>query len=877
MCIVVSRHICIGGAIGLQYLASKDTTADLSYTYLYVRDAYRPDLGRRADEGPDGRRLPQQSKYHRSTGFHPLLSPGTQHQEVFVTTFTVKHAAVLGAGVMGAQIAAHLANAGIAVTLYDLTAKEGPRNGIVERALAGLRKLEPAPLARPDRLALITPANYDDDLPRLAHCDLIIEAIAERLDWKTDLYHRIAPHVAHDAILASNTSGLSINTLSDTLPADLRPRFCGVHFFNPPRYMRLVELIATEQTRPAVLDHLETWLTSRLGKGVIRARDTPNFIGNRVGVFAILAALHHTARLGLAFDDVDALTGPRIGRPKSATYRTADVVGLDTLAHVVGTMRDQLPQDPWHAYFVLPDWMQALIAQGALGQKSGAGVYKKAGKDILVLDPASAQYRLAAGRVTPEVDAILKERDPARRFAALRAHASPQAQFLWSLLRDTWHYSAVQLAAIADNARDIDLAMRWGFGWALGPFETWQAAGWQTLAGAIAEDIEAGRAMSDTPLPAWVFEREGVHSDTGSYSACANTLRPRSRLPVYQRQIFPERLVGESPPPSGVTLWESEGVRLWQLPAQDAGLAILSLTSKMHTLGSEVLHGIQEAVARAERSADGLVFWHEAPFAVGANLEQVYQACQADQFDMLEGMVETFQRTALCLQQAGIPVVAAVQGMALGGGCEFLMRASHRVLALESYIGLVEAGVGLIPAGGGSAFLAGRAADLAQTTATPGEVFAYLQPVFQNIATAQVSKSALQAQAMAYAQAQDVVAFHPDELLWIALRVARAAADAGHRPRPLRQSIAVAGRSGVANFEMALLNMRAGGMISAHDYRVARSAAVALCGGEVDAGTLVDEEWLLAVERREFMALLRTPETQARIRHTLDTGKPLRN
>ncbi|AIT27444.1 3-hydroxyacyl-CoA dehydrogenase/enoyl-CoA hydratase family protein [Bordetella holmesii] len=794
-----------------------------------------------------------------------------------MSTFTVKHAAVLGAGVMGVQIAAHLANAGIPVTLYDLTAKEGPRNGVVERALAGLKKLEPAPLARPDRLALISAANYDDDLPSLAQCDLVIEAIAERLDWKTELYHRIAPHVSPQAILASNTSGLSINSLADALPDALRSRFCGVHFFNPPRYMRLVEVIATAHTRPDVLDHLETWLTSRLGKGVIRALDTPNFVANRIGVFSILAAMHHTQRLGLSFDEVDALTGPRLGRPKSATYRTADVVGLDTLAHVVGTMRDQLPQDPWHAYFTVPAWLQTLIEHGALGQKTGAGVYKKSGKEIQVLDNTSGQYRPAAGKIEPEVDAILKERDPAKPLAALRASPHPQAQFIWSLLRDTFHYSAVHLADMADNARDVDLAMRWGFGWAQGPFETWQAAGWQALAQAIAEDVTAGRAMSPEPLPAWVLDRDGVHSAAGSWSARAGTIRPRSTLPVYDRQLTAERLVGEPPAPRGETLWENEGVRLWRLPEQDPGLAILSLTSKMHTLGSEVLHGIQHAVALAERDFDGLVFWHDAPFAVGANLEQVYQACQTGHFDMLEGMVETFQNTSLCLQDASIPVVAAVQGMALGGGCEFLMRASHRVLALESYIGLVEAGVGLIPAGGGSAFLAGRAADLAHTTATPAEVFPYLQPVFQNIATAQVSKSALQAVSMGYAQDQDVIAFHPDELLWLGLRVARAAADAGHVPRPRRKRLPVAGRTGIANFEMILVNMHAGGMISDHDLRVARSAAEALCGGDVDAGTQVDEEWMLAVERRAFVALLRTPETQARIRHTLDTGKPLRN
>ncbi|MGX9694280.1 3-hydroxyacyl-CoA dehydrogenase/enoyl-CoA hydratase family protein [Achromobacter anxifer] len=796
-----------------------------------------------------------------------------------MSKFVVKHVAVLGAGVMGAQIAAHLANAGVPVTLFDLAAPEGDRNGTVKKALAGLKKLEPAPLAGAARLAFITPANYDDDLERLRGCDLVIEAIAERMDWKTALYERIAPHVAPGAIIASNTSGLSIDALANALPAGLRDRFCGIHFFNPPRYMRLVEIIATSHTQPAVLDQLETWLTSTLGKGVIRALDTPNFVANRIGVFSILAAMHHTARLGLAFDEVDALTGPRIGRPKSATYRTADVVGLDTLAHVVGTMEKNLPDDPWHQYFKLPAWLSALIAKGALGQKSGAGVYRKQGKEIQVLDLKAQDYAPGTGKLADEVAALLKERDPGKRFAALRASSHPQAQFLWSLFRDIFHYSAVQLEHVADNARDLDLAMRWGFGWSQGPFETWQAAGWQAIAAAVAEDIAAGRAMSDAPLPAWALEpgRQGVHTPEGSYSARTGQLRPRSALPVYRRQLFPERVYGEGSNERGVTLWENEGVRLWHLPQADAGIAILSVTSKNHTLGAEVLEGVLQAVAKAEQEYDGLVIWHDAPFAVGANLQQVVEACAAGQWNMLEATVEKFQRASQAFKYAQIPTVAAAQGMALGGGCEFLMHASHRVLALESYIGLVEAGVGLIPAGGGSKEFAGRAAALAARTATPGEVFPYLQPVFQTIATAQVAKSALEAIATGFARDHDIVVFHPDELLYVAIGQARAAADAGYTPPPRLRDIPVAGRNGIANFEMVLVNMREGGMISAHDYRVARSAAVALCGGEVETGAKVDEEWLLAVERKEFVALLRTPETQARIRHTLDTGKPLRN
>src|SRR5574343_1141264 len=398
---------------------------------------------------------------------------------------------------MGAQIAAHLANANVPVVLFDLPAKEGDKNGIVKKALDGLKKLDPAPLASKAKLKFIDAANYDEHLPLLAECDLIIESIAERMDWKNDLYARIAPHIAANAIVASNTSGLSINALAEGMPADIRPRFCGIHFFNPPRYMPLVEIIATRSTDSGTLDALETWLTSRLGKSVVRALDTPNFVANRIGVFSILAVMHHTQAFGLGFDEVDALTGPRIGRPKSATYRTADVVGLDTLAHVIETMQDTLPNDPWHAHFTNPAWLQALIAKGALGQKTRCGIFRKQGKEIQVLDLAAQDYRKSAGEIAEEVAAILRIKNPAEKFAALRASSHPQAQFLWAIFRDSFHYAAVQLESVADNARDLDLAMRWGFGWAQGPFETWQAAGWAEIAQAVAADIAAGKAMAN--------------------------------------------------------------------------------------------------------------------------------------------------------------------------------------------------------------------------------------------------------------------------------------------------------------------------------------------------------------------------------------------
>ena len=794
----------------------------------------------------------------------------------------VKKAAVLGAGVMGAQIAAHLANANVPVVLFDLPAREGDKNGVVKKALDGLKKLDPAPLASKGKLKFIDAANYDEHLPLLAECDLVIEAIAERMDWKNDLYARIAPHLALNAIIASNTSGLSMNALAQGLPEAVRPRFCGIHFFNPPRYMHLVEIIGTQSTDGGTLDALETWLTSRLGKGVIRALDTPNFVANRIGVMSILAVMHHTQAFGLGFDEVDALTGPKIGRPKSATYRTADVVGLDTLAHVVKTMQDTLPNDPWHAYFTSPAWLQALIAQGALGQKTRCGIFRKQGREIQVLDLKAQDYRKSEGEVVEEVAAILKMKNPAEKFAALRGSAHPQAEFLWAIFRDIFHYAAVQLENVADNARDLDLAMRWGFGWAQGPFETWQAAGWSEIAKAIAVDIAAGKTMSTTPLPAWVLEagRTGVHTAQGSYSASKNAYVPRSTLPVYQRQLFPERVLGETaatPEKSGETLYENDGIRLWKLPAVDSGIGILSIKSKMHTIGDEVLDGVIAAVRQAETTLDGVVIWHEAPFAVGANLAQVTEAIAAGQFDLLEQTVEKFQRASQTLKYAQIPTVAAVQGMALGGGCEFVMHAGKRVMALESYVGLVEAGVGLIPAGGGCKEFAVRAADWAAQSNVPGEVFNYLQNAFMTIAMAKVAKSAVEAVEYGFAKPSDTILFNANELLFVAIREARAMAEAGYAPPPKARAIPVAGKNGIATLEMMLVNMKEGGMISAHDYKVAKFAAIALCGGEIETGSLVDEEWLITVERRLFVKLLKDPMTQARIKHMLDTGKPLRN
>jgi 3-hydroxyacyl-CoA dehydrogenase len=823
--------------------------------------------------------------------------------------FIVRKAAVLGAGVMGAQIAAHLVNANVATILFELPAREGDPNGKVLKAIENLGKLEPAPLSTPAKAALIEPANYAQHLERLRECDLVIEAIAERMDLKAELYRKIAPHLAAHAVLATNTSGLSVEKLSESLPPPQRERFCGMHFFNPPRYMHLVELIPAAASEPGLLDELERFLVTALGKGVIRAKDTPNFIANRIGVFSMLATVHHAERLGLGFDVVDALTGTLIGRPRSATFRTADVVGLDTFAHVVNTMKETLREDPWHRYYRIPAWLAELIEQGALGQKTRKGVYQKIGNDIHVLDPATRHYRLASGRADETVAEILGNPDVAARFAALRASRHPQAEFLWAIYRDTWHYCAVHLAAIADNARDLDLAMRWGFGWQRGPFEIWQAAGWSRVAAWIAEDIAAAKTMASVPLPQWAAEpaRTGVHGPQGSFSPVARAERPRSTLPVYRRQAFPDRVLGEEAR-YGETLFETDAVRCWHTGDE---IAIVSFKTRMHTIGEEVLEGVLHALEQAERGYLGLVIWQtEPPFSVGANLKQtpagnarspqpsafgrflrqvrreaesfalkaarslgLANQLMAGRLAEVERLVERFQDTTQALKYSMVPTVAAVDGLALGGGCEFVMHCDRAVATLESYLGLVEAGVGLLPAGGGCKELALRAAGEARG----GDVLAPLQRYFKAVAMAEVAKSAEHARELGYLRPADRIVMNRFELLEAAKAEVRALAAAGYRP-PLRaNAIPVAGRSAIATLKAFMVNLLEGGHISEHDYLIGSKIATVMCGGEIEGGARVDEQWFLDLERTHFMELIATEKTQARIEQMLKTGKPLRN
>jgi 3-hydroxyacyl-CoA dehydrogenase len=784
--------------------------------------------------------------------------------------------AVLGAGVMGAQIAAHLVNVKVPVVLFDLGAKEGPKNGIVTKAVENLKKLKPAPLGVVEDAALIQQANYEENLELLRGCDLIIEAIAERMDWKLDLYTKVAPFIAPHAIVASNTSGLSITKLADVLPAEIKPRFCGIHFFNPPRYMSLVELIPTPTTQPHILDQLESFVTTALGKGVVRAKDTPNFVANRVGVAGILATIKEAETFGLSYDLVDDLTGKKLGRASSGTFRTADVVGLDTLAHVIKTLQDNLKDDPFYPSYATPAVIGRLIEQGALGQKSGAGFYKKVGKDILRLDPKAGEYVKGGAKVDPIVERILKK-PAAERLKLLRESTNPQAQFLWAILRDGFHYAAVHLVDIADSAREVDFAMRWGFGSKQGPFELWQEAGWKQVAQWIKEDIDAGKALCNAPLPAWVFDgRDGVHSPAGSWSASQGKYLPKSTLDVYKRQPFPEALLGSGaadPLKSGEELFKNEEVRVWTL---DGEVVIASITAKLHLISPQVTEGLLKAVEIAESKYKGLVIWSpDEMFSAGANLEALMPVFMKSGAKGIAPEEKKLQDMMLRVRYAGVPVVSAIRGIALGGGCELAIHSACRVAAMESYIGLVEVGVGLIPGGGGLTYVARRAAENA--AAVPGsDLLSFIKEGFTAAAMAKVGTSALESRKLGYLLDSDIVVPHKDELLYVASAQAKAMYETGYRA-PHKRMIPVAGRSGIATIKASLVAMRDGGFISQHDFHIGSLIADVVCGGEVEAGTLVTEEYLMALERKHFCALLENPKTQERIMGMLQNGKPVRN
>lgn len=779
----------------------------------------------------------------------------------------VKKAAVLGAGNMGAQIAAHLANAGVGVLLYDRVLEDAEKGTeqLARVAIQKLPKLSPSPLALASFSERITACTYESDMALLADCELIIEAIVEQVEIKQALYQTLAPALNDQAVFVSNTSGLSLEVLASALPTSLQPRFFGMHFFNPPRYLPLVEFIPHPKTEGMILDQVETWLVHQLGKAVIRTKDTPNFIANRIGMAALLSACYYAGKFGLGFDTVDQLTGVRLGRPKSATFRTLDFVGLDVVGHVAQHLQSSLQADPWTDLFKLPAWLQKLLAEKAYGTKSGRGVYQKTDADILVWDITQNAYRPANKAMDEAVKKILKASTWSEKLPALKACDHPQAQFIWHVLAETLLYAAYHGPAIAHSVRDIDLALKWGFGWSHGPFEMWQEVGWQKVADWLADF--APKSIAQVSLPTWVQELkdDGVYHIKGDWSFDKHRYVTAEHLPIYNRQWQVQDILFD-PKATETILFENAGL----VARQYQRVCVVSFKTKLCVINEAVLQGLLHVTDLAEEQGLPIVIWQPGEhFSAGADLMAFAQVFMLGGAEVLEPIIDLFHQAFTRLRYCQVPVVAATKGYVLGGGCELMLHCDRVVAALESYIGLVEVGVGLIPGAGGCKTFARRSAE---ALSPDKQLYAY----FEHVAKADVAKSAFEAKEMRYLQAADQVVMNSRELLATACEVATQLYEQGYTP-PMPKKFKVHGKAAYANICTQLTNLHAGGYISDYDLYLTKQLAEIFSGGLIEAGSEVDEAWMNALEKRVFLQLAGQEKTHARIQHMLETGKPLRN
>ena len=800
--------------------------------------------------------------------------------------------AVLGSGTMGGQIAAHFANLGFEVVMFD-TSHEA-----LSKSLTMMKKLKPTPLASQSVIGLIKTSTYDT-MDVLSKCDFIIESVVENLDIKKQLFSNIAPYVNDDAILVTNTSGLSIQKIAEHSPESLRSRIFGVHFFNPPRYLPLVELIRTSFSDEKLLHKAEGFITSALGKEVVYAKDSPAFIANRIGVFSFLAVLKHAENFSLSADTVDALTGKRVGRPASATFRTLDVVGLDVMSNVVKNIYENAKDDPWVELFKLPDWIDNLIAEGSLGSKTKKGIYEKIGKDIYVYDPASDEYRLSDKTISAEVKKILKENGNIENsLLTLSKSDDPQAQFLWSVHRDVFHYACYQLEHVAETVRCVDLALKSGFAWQRGIFEQVQLTGWSEVRDSLNVDINNGAALSSESLPSWVLDKSFVYSDEGAYDPNKNQYTPRSSHPVYDRQLLKPLLKGEKQHQQEILL-DGESTKLVNI---GDGVASISFKTKMNVLSSSVLTELPKCLDFLEDNGfNALIFKQEQEhFCAGANLYEIISAIKLGLLEKDPGVTSKAKKKAFELMHPELPklgklysikkivamlqelfmrlkhgkilTIAAVDGLALGGGCELLLHCNKVVASMNSYIGLVEVGIGALPAGCGSKEMTLRAF----TNKESDDIFPLLSKYFEQIAMAKVSASALEAKEMGYLKADDVIIANPNELLYVAKQQALALLDSGFKS-PLDSTFKVVGKAGYANIMAQVANLHEGHFISEHDNYIVTHLAKVMTGSKVEENTTVNSQMILDLERKYFIKLLSTKKTQDRIEYMLRNSKPLRN
>ncbi|HEY5937961.1 MAG TPA: 3-hydroxyacyl-CoA dehydrogenase/enoyl-CoA hydratase family protein [Kofleriaceae bacterium] len=782
-------------------------------------------------------------------------------------THPIRRVAVLGAGVMGSGIAAHCANAGIPVVLLDIVPKEGARNSLATGALAKLAKAKPAAFTHPRNAVLVSTGNFDDDLGRVADCDLIIEAVIERLDIKQALFAKLEKLAAPHAIIASNTSGLRIADMLQGRTEQFRKNFMVTHFFNPPRYMKLLELVAGPETSAEAKASAEKFGKELLGKGIVWAKDTPNFIGNRIGLQSMMTTIHLMLERGLAPEDIDAITGIAMAHPKSATFRTADVVGLDTVGHVAANCYKTLVDDEDRKVFATPDYITRMIEKGILGDKTKGGFYKKVGADIQTLDPQTGEYRAKGGdpEIAKATKAISKLEDPRARVKALVASPGKAGEFAWTVLSRSLAYAARRIPEITDSVEAIDNAMKWGYGWELGPFETWDALGFQ-------ETYDRMKADNLTPVPEWVDKMRAANA-TGFYSPDGKKVWDPQRHDLAARALDPREATWEVMRKGGSPVLKNGGAEAW-----DLGDGVLGLTfkTKANSIDSDVIKMLHDTVDRAERDFRSMVVWnHGEFFCVGANLFAVLVAAGQKQWDQLREMIRGYQYATQRMKYSTIPVVVAPYNMTLGGGLELCMGADAVQAASETYSGLVEVGVGLIPGGAGTMNMLWRSLESVPEGVDP-DTYSFVTQVFKNIALAKVATSAEEAKAFGYFRATDGVSFDRARQLHETKQRAVGLADAGYHP-PIPRAYKLPGESGIATLHMMVNTLVAGKYASEHDAKIAMKLANVLCGGPSGATHAVTEDEILELEREAFLSLCGEPLSQARMQHMLQTQKPLRN
>ena len=793
-------------------------------------------------------------------------------------SYQIKKAAVIGSGVMGSGIAAHLANSGIATYLLDIVpnevqpadaakgwTKETPafRSSVAAGALQKLLKQKPAPLTSKKNLALITPGNLEDDLEKLSEVDWVIEVIVENLEVKQNLFARIDEVVKEGTIVTSNTSGISIEAMLDGRSDNFKSHFLGTHFFNPPRYLKLLEVIPASTTKPEVVEFMKTFGEDVLGKGVVLAKDTPNFIANRIGTYGLLVTLREMQNRGYSVGEVDSITGPAIGRPKSATFRTLDVVGLDTFLHVAKNVYDQTSGEEQEV-FNPPAFMKRMVENKWLGAKSGQGFFVKKGKEIFELNPETMDYEPVKKLKTPSLEMAKQEKGLANKVKTLVYAKDRTGELLWSILNPVLRYSAKLHGEIADDIVAIDQAMKWGFGWQQGPFETWDALGVQKSVDRMKEEglqIPAfAQSLLDQGFDSFYKEEDGeLYFFTGSGFEKVPTSEKAIDLKAYKKK-------------HGV-IKKNSGASLIDL---GDGVALLEFHSQSNSIGPDILQMINFAVDEVEKNFKGLVIGNQGKnFCVGANLGMILMEAQDDNIFELDYIVRMFQQAMMKIKYSSKPVVAAPFGMTLGGGAEVCLPTAHIQASTETYMGLVEAGVGLIPGGGGNKELY-----IKHLSSLPNNVKVdYVEvatTVFETIAMAKVSTSGEEARENNFLNQADGVSVNPDHLLYDAKQAALHLYEAGYKA-PVRQKVPVSGAPGYATMLVGAEGLRLSGYISDHDMKIAKKLAYVLAGGEVPYGTLVDEDYLLNLEREAFLSLVAEPKSQMRMQHMLVKGKPLRN